>query len=113
MAVQLQIMSDLQLKTPQAYDRFEIPPMASYLALLGDIDHSTSAGLANFLTHQLTKFEVVFFLLGNHEPYHGSWEEVKARFRAFAAGTAQGGAETKIWDSSSSSTKHAIISLTE
>jgi Calcineurin-like phosphoesterase len=84
MAVQFQILSDLHLESPPAYDIYEIPPRAPYLALLGDIGNSISNGLIDFLAKQLTKFEIVFLLLGNHEPYHGSWQDVKARVNAFS-----------------------------
>jgi Calcineurin-like phosphoesterase len=89
MAAQFQILSDLHLETPPAYDVFSIPTRAPYLALLGDIGDFSKAGLMNFLTEQLAKFEIVFFLLGNHEPYHGSWSDVKAKLTAFARGIAQ------------------------
>jgi Calcineurin-like phosphoesterase len=89
MAVQLQILSDLHLEAPAAYDVYKIPPRAPYLALLGDIGDSRSVGLIDFIAQQLTKFQIVFFVLGNHEPYHGSWSAVKARLKAFADGIAQ------------------------
>lgn len=89
MAVQLQILSDLHLEAPPAYDVYQIPPRAPYLALLGDIGDSKSTGLINFLVQQLKNFDVVFFLLGNHEPYHSSWPDMKARLKAFAENVAQ------------------------
>lgn len=33
----IQILSDLHLETPTAYDIFDIPPKAPYLAIFGDI----------------------------------------------------------------------------
>lgn len=84
MPLQLQILSDLHLETPPAYDCYDVPTRAPYLALLGDIGDSGREGLMTFLTQQLTKFEIVFFLLGNHEPYHSSWLATKASFNIFA-----------------------------
>ncbi|KAI9844809.1 MAG: hypothetical protein M1837_005227 [Sclerophora amabilis] len=85
--VQLLIMSDLHLETPLArptYEEFDIlPSQCPYLALLGDIGHVSDARLFTFLTRQLDKFEIVFFLLGNHEPYGMSIDAARASVRAF------------------------------
>ncbi len=81
--IRMQIMSDLHLEKPAAYDVFEIPPAAPHLALIGDIGHANDAGLYDFLRQQLTNFETVFFLLGNHEPYHSSWDYAKSKLREF------------------------------
>jgi hypothetical protein len=35
----VQILSDLHLEAPKAYDIFEVVPKAPYLALLGDISN--------------------------------------------------------------------------
>jgi hypothetical protein len=37
----IQIVSDLHLEAPKAYDVFDIVPQAPYLALLGDIGLSS------------------------------------------------------------------------
>jgi predicted phosphodiesterase len=79
----LQFMSDLHLEAPRAYDVFIIHPNAPYLALLGDIGNTKDDGLFEFLEQQLSKFKVVFFLLGNHEPYHSDWEASKRRLLTF------------------------------
>ncbi|KAL2847965.1 hypothetical protein BJX68DRAFT_267887 [Aspergillus pseudodeflectus] len=76
-----QILSDLHLENPRAYDVFDIPPKAPYLALLGDIGSVKDDGLFAFLEAQLQKFQLVFFLLGNHEPYDSNWTAVKNRVR--------------------------------
>ena len=90
MAAQFQIMSDLHLEAPPAYDIYDIPARAPYLALLGDIgDSRMGGGLSNFLAEQLTKFEIVFFLLGNHEPYHSSWPGAKAEIKTLVEEVAQ------------------------
>ncbi|KAJ5288165.1 hypothetical protein N7478_003851 [Penicillium angulare] len=73
----LQIVSDLHLEKPAAYDVFEILPKAPYLALLGDIGVITDEGFFPFIEKQLEQFRIVLFLLGNHEPYHNTWEETK------------------------------------
>lgn len=77
-------MSDLHLESPSAYDAFPVPPKAPYLALLGDIGNARDDGLFQFLDAQLVHFDTVFFLLGNHEPYHASWSKVKERLRDFS-----------------------------
>ncbi|GAB7357722.1 hypothetical protein MBLNU459_g0384t1 [Dothideomycetes sp. NU459] len=79
----IQIFSDLHLENPAAYDFFEIRPKAPYLALVGDIGHVEDKGLFDFPRQRLRQFRVVFFLLGNHEPYHISWSLAKANVRDF------------------------------
>ncbi|KAE8357720.1 acyl-CoA dehydrogenase/oxidase [Aspergillus caelatus] len=79
-----QILSDLHLEAPKAYDLFDIAPKAPYLALLGDIGNVKDDGLFIFLEAQLQKFQIVFFLLGNHEPYHSSWTTARERMQKFS-----------------------------
>lgn len=79
-----QIVSDLHLESPSAYDVFELSPQAPYLALLGDIGNVKDDGLFYFLETQLRQFRTVFFLLGNHEPYHSDWTTATQRIAAFA-----------------------------
>lgn len=85
--VTIQILSDLHLEAPQAYDVFEIVPKARHLALLGDIGnvvkHKT-AFLA-FLTKQLRQFSTVLFVPGNHEAYHSTWPATLATLQALEA----------------------------
>ncbi|KAI9040713.1 uncharacterized protein KD926_007794 [Aspergillus affinis] len=76
--MKIQIVSDLHLESPAAYDVFEITPKAPYLALLGDIGYAKDAGLFDFLRKQLEAFRVVLFVSGNHEAYHSSWPETKS-----------------------------------
>ncbi|KAM0325455.1 hypothetical protein ACHAQA_007442 [Verticillium albo-atrum] len=66
------IMSDLHLETPRCrplYNSFTVTPRSRFLALLGDIGSVHDARLFSFLESQLQKFEIVFYVLGNHEPY--------------------------------------------
>jgi len=86
---QLQILSDLHLEAPAAYDVFTIIPKAPYLALLGDIGNVKDAGFFEFLQQQLANFQAVFLVLGNHEPYHCDWEEAKAKLACFGDGMRQ------------------------
>lgn len=82
----LQIMSDLHLETPRLlpmYNDFQIEPRAKSLALLGDIGIAGDDSLFDFLTRQLRQFEVVFYVLGNHEPYSSVYEDTMARMEAF------------------------------
>ena len=53
MAVSFQILSDLHLETPRAYDVYTFPSVAPYLALLGDIGTFQQKGLLKFLDQQL------------------------------------------------------------
>lgn len=82
---QFQILSDLHLESPDAYDTFLIDPRAPYLALIGDTGYIKDDGFFHFLRSQLKVFHVVFLVLGNHEPYHSSWPEAKSRIKKFEA----------------------------
>ncbi|EQL03519.1 hypothetical protein G6O67_000508 [Ophiocordyceps sinensis] len=84
----LQIMSDLHLEAPKAYDYFDIRPRAPYLALLGDIGNVVShrEDYREFLTRLLTQFRVVLFVPGNHEAYHSDWPSTLSTLRAFEQG---------------------------
>ncbi|KNG81208.1 hypothetical protein ANOM_011308 [Aspergillus nomiae NRRL 13137] len=82
--VSFQILSDLHLEAPEAYDLFDIAPKAPYLALLGDIGNVKDDGLFIFLEAQLQKFQIVFFLLGNHEPYHSNWTAAREIMQNFS-----------------------------
>lgn len=85
-----QILSDLHLETPltrPSYEDFaaEITLWNSYLALLGDIGYARDTGLHEFLEGQLQHFQIVCFLLDNHEAYGTSLAAAKALVKAFAA----------------------------
>lgn len=79
----IQVVSDLHLESPKAYDVYQIKPNALYLALLGDIGCVSDPGYLAFLATQLSQFRVVFHLLGNHEPYGSTWPAVLATLREF------------------------------
>ncbi|RHZ70201.1 hypothetical protein CDV55_107236 [Aspergillus turcosus] len=83
--VSFQIMSDLHLETHSSYDDFQFQNRASYLALLGDIGHVENEQLYKFLEHQIQRYLIVFFVFGNHEPYHMSFKTAKKKMRAFEA----------------------------
>jgi hypothetical protein len=78
-----QILSDLHLETHPSYDDFEFEVTATNLALLGDIGHIADDQLFTFLERQMDRYRTVFYLLGNHEPYHMSWKVAKSKVRAF------------------------------
>ena len=85
--VKFQLVSDLHLETPQAwpsYEDFKIYPECPYLALLGDIGNVTDSRLFTFLEEQLRNFQIVFYLLGNHEPYGTTRQLAQTTVRAFA-----------------------------
>ncbi|KAL4795147.1 hypothetical protein BDV19DRAFT_389548 [Aspergillus venezuelensis] len=84
----IQILSDLHLETPAAYDIFEITPKTPFLALLDDIGYVQDDGFLSFLRNQLPVFKVVF-LLGNHEPYHSTWDEARSRIKRFSEDVAK------------------------
>ncbi|OCK78656.1 hypothetical protein K432DRAFT_356359 [Lepidopterella palustris CBS 459.81] len=84
--IQLQILSDLHLETPATrptYAEFSITPRCPNLALLGDIGNVLDPLLLEFLGIQLQKFELVFLVLGNHEPYGSSYPATKQLIRGF------------------------------
>lgn len=81
--VSFQILSDLHLETHPSYKSFEFAQTASYLALLGDIGHVANDQLFSFLESQLDRYTVVFFVLGNHDPYHLSFKVAKAKIFNF------------------------------
>lgn len=81
--VQFQIISDLHLESPAAYDILHIDPQAPYLALIGDIGYVKDDGFFHFLRNHLKVFRIVFLVLGNHEPYHSSWARTKSRVKLF------------------------------
>lgn len=65
-----QIMSDLHLEVGRQYADFDIPPKAPYLVLAGDVGRLVDfESLRDFLALQCSKFEKVFYVLGNHEFY--------------------------------------------
>ncbi|PYH67144.1 Ser/Thr protein phosphatase superfamily [Aspergillus vadensis CBS 113365] len=81
--IQLQVLSDLHLESLDAYDIFSIEPKAPFLALLGDIGYVKDEGFVPFLRRQLSIFQVVFMVLGNHEAYHSSRTETKSNLERF------------------------------
>ena len=87
--VKIQFLSDLHLESPAAYDVFEITPTAEYLALLGDIGYAKDVGLIELLRKHLAKFKIIFYVLGNHEPYHSNYAASKQQLLALQAETKQ------------------------
>lgn len=81
----VQILSDLHLEAPKAYDFFNIVPKAPYLALVGDIGNVAShkKDYLAFLTEQLKQFRTVLLVPGNHEAYHSTWRKTLNILRAF------------------------------
>lgn len=69
---QIQLLSDLHLEVErgdQPLYVFDFPKCAPNLALLGDIGWTRDERLFTWLEEQLRRFERVFFVSGNHEPY--------------------------------------------
>ncbi|KIH93588.1 Ser/Thr protein phosphatase superfamily [Sporothrix brasiliensis 5110] len=71
----VQLVSDLHLEAPKAYDVFEIVPKSPILALAGDIGNveAHKDDFAAFIDRLLRQFRVVLFVAGNHEAYHSTW----------------------------------------
>ncbi|KAJ5462847.1 hypothetical protein N7475_007791 [Penicillium sp. IBT 31633x] len=66
----IQILSDLHLEINQQYSSFDIPVCSKYLILAGDIGRLEDYNkYRDFLQSQISKFELVFLCLGNHEFY--------------------------------------------
>ncbi|RVD86383.1 uncharacterized protein DFL_004662 [Arthrobotrys flagrans] len=82
--VQIQVVSDLHLEASFEYDTYELDPAAPYLALIGDIGNTRDPGLLDFLRRMLKQYELVFYIAGNHEPYHSSWDSTHSKFIEFA-----------------------------
>ncbi|KAJ5902767.1 hypothetical protein N7495_003295 [Penicillium taxi] len=80
---QFQMISDLHLESPAAYDIFQVKPRAPYLALIGDIGYVKDEGFFHFIRKQIEAFRIVFLVLGNHEPYHSNWAQTKLRVKIF------------------------------
>lgn len=81
----IQVLSDLHLEAPKAYDMFDIEPKAPHLALLGDIGNVAAhqQDFFGFLARQLRQFRTVIFVPGNHEAYHSNWPETLDILHAF------------------------------
>ena len=87
-----QIMSDLHLETPKSrpsYEDFQLDSACSCLALLGDIGNTLGERLFHFLERQVQQFDLVLYVLGNHEPYGITYLAAKSAFRAFEADIAR------------------------
>lgn len=66
-----QVLSDLHLEVERGSTppyTFDFPVTAPNLALLGDIGWTRDERLFEWLELQLSRFERVFFVIGNHEP---------------------------------------------
>ena len=68
----IQVLSDLHLEAPKGYDVFKVTPSVPYLALTSDIGGVTDSAYFEFIYKRLSKFKIVFLLLGNHESYHSN-----------------------------------------
>jgi len=77
----IQIISDLHLEIerPSPHDQplyiYGFPVCAPNLALLGDIGWTRDERLFQWLEIQLSRFERVFMVAGNHEPYVSTLEQ--------------------------------------
>ncbi|EFI28188.1 hypothetical protein CC1G_14215 [Coprinopsis cinerea okayama7 len=86
--VDIQILSDLHLEFERGEDplyTFDFPACAPNLALLGDIGWTRDERLFVWLEFQLTRFERVFFVSGNHEPFIRTLAENETSLEGFAS----------------------------
>lgn len=81
----LQVLSDLHLETHKSYADFTFPQTSQNLALIGDIGHVADDQFFSFLESQLDRYSLVFYLLGNHDPWHLDFKFAKKRVRDFQA----------------------------
>lgn len=85
-SVSFAILSDLHLETPASrptYLEFSFAATCPNLALLGDIGLANDPRLFTFLEDQLSRFKIVFYVLGNHEPYDSTLEAAREALKAF------------------------------
>lgn len=84
---ELQVVSDLHLEAPKAYDFFTIAPKAPYLALLGDIGNATFHfdDLLLFLSRLESDFQSILLVPGNHEAYSSDWPKTMKALHDAAA----------------------------
>lgn len=66
---------------PTTFSQSTLVPQ--HLALLGDLGYVQDLGFFEFLKRQLSTFRLVLFVIGNHEPYHSNWDDVKTRLNLF------------------------------
>ncbi|RYP71631.1 hypothetical protein DL770_008088 [Monosporascus sp. CRB-9-2] len=71
----VQILSDLHLEVGQQYLSYIFPVSAPFLLLGGDVGRLTDYdGYLKFLEAQVSRYEKVFLVLGNHEFYGLDYE---------------------------------------
>lgn len=72
----VQIMSDLHLEVGQQYQIFDFPVAGKWLVLAGDIGRLIDyEGYRTFLERQVTRYEKVALVLGNHEFFELTYED--------------------------------------
>jgi len=97
--MRIQLLSDIHLEVERTPSngvvnsdgdgdlyKFDFPadPEANALALLGDIGMTLDDRLFDWIRLQLSRFKLVFFVPGNHEPYWSTIEESRQRLLQFA-----------------------------
>ncbi|KAL9107829.1 MAG: hypothetical protein Q9227_007344 [Pyrenula ochraceoflavens] len=81
-----QVLSDLHLEVGKQYSSFEIPVSARHLILAGDIGRLIDYdGYLQFLCRQVTAYDAVFLVLGNHEFYGLTYDEGIEKAKKLAA----------------------------
>ncbi|RYP05352.1 hypothetical protein DL764_003845 [Monosporascus ibericus] len=79
---QVQILSDLHLEVGQQYSSYIFPVSAPFLLLCGDVGRLIDYdGYLKFLEAQVSRYERVFLVLGNHEFYGLDYESGLDRAR--------------------------------
>lgn len=73
--IRVQILSDLHLEVGQQYSSYTFPVSAPFLLLGGDIGRLIDYdGYLTFLEAQVSRYQKVFLVLGNHEFYGLDYE---------------------------------------
>jgi predicted phosphodiesterase len=73
--IRVQILSDLHLEVGQQYSSYTFPVSAPFLLLGGDIGRLIDYdGYRKFLEAQVSRYQKVFLVLGNHEFYGLDYE---------------------------------------
>jgi len=82
----IQILSDLHLEVGQQYASFNFPASAPFLLLAGDIGRLIDyEGYLYFLSAQVSRYQKVFLVLGNHEFYGLDYESGLEQAQRLAA----------------------------
>jgi len=81
----IQVLSDLHLETGRSRRFHNLPLFIN-----------SGPARRYWIQQQLSNFRLVFFVLGNHEPYHSKWADAKSKLSRFGNDMRKGFLEGKI-----------------